>query len=381
MQRKLTDEIDNAALCRARERHEQERQQDRDWILQQLGNDPQAMTDEILRCRLGVDRVAQAIYWMKPRAPFAIFAPAPLWSLQMTVSLKEWRDFHERQDREFAEARRERKEEERQRRAEAAAANEVAQLRTAFEQRVADLEKRNAYLETKLLDLARATNYAFKKVADQRFELGPQGPPGERGEPGIPGARGEPGEKGDKGENGEPGPACKLPIVKAYQLEAVHYAGEVVTHDGATYQALRDTGRAPPHKDDWTCLASAGLDGVDGLSPNVRGTFDLQASYKRLDIVAYDKGSFVARCDDPGPCPGAGWQLLTAHGARGEKGIPGPRGERGPAGPQGNPVPRIVDWQINRASYCAVPVMSDGTEGPPLALRDLFEQYNEETRG
>src|SRR5262249_40064510 len=151
-------------------------------------------------------------------------------------------------------------------------------------------------------------------LADQRAEVGPQGPPGERGEPGIPGARGEPGDKGEKGDSG---PAGKLPIVKAYQLEAVHYAGEVVVHEGATYQALRDTGRAPPHSDDWICLASAGRDGVDGLSPHVRGKFNPRASYKRLDIVAADKGSFIARCDDPGPCPGDGWRMITAHGARG----------------------------------------------------------------
>jgi hypothetical protein len=40
----------------------------------------------------------------------------------------------------------------------------------------------------------------------------------------------------------------------------------------------------------------------------------------------------VARQDDPGPCPGDGWQLLAGHGKTGK---PGPQGERGPPGPPG----------------------------------------------
>jgi hypothetical protein len=78
----------------------------------------------------------------------------------------------------------------------------------------------------------------------------------------------------------------------------------VVVHEGATYQALRDTGRAPPHSVDWICIASAGRDGVDAITPTIRGTFNPKASYKQLDIVAYNKGSFIARHDDPGPVSG-----------------------------------------------------------------------------
>ena len=113
----------------------------------------------------------------------------------------------------------------------------------------------------------------------------------------------------------------------------------------------------------------------------MRGTFDPRASYKRLNLVAFNKGSFIARYDDPGPCPGDGWQLLTAHGARGQRGEAGPRGERGPSGEKGDPAPTIVRWEIDRASYQALPVMLDGTLGPPLALRGLFEQFHEESRG
>jgi hypothetical protein len=47
-----------------------------------------------------------------------------------------------------------------------------------------------------------------------------------------------------------------LPAVKTYRPDTVHYAGHLVVHQGATYQALRDTARAPSH-DDWVCLAIA----------------------------------------------------------------------------------------------------------------------------
>ena len=67
---------------------------------------------------------------------------------------------------------------------------------------------------------------------------------------------------------------------------------------------------------------------------------------------------------------------FQTRGARGERGERGPNGERGPAGPA---APTIVGWQIDRASFTATPIMSDGSEGPPLELRGLFEQYQIET--
>lgn len=84
-----------------------------------------------------------------------------------------------------------------------------------------------------------------------------------------------------------------------------------------------------------------GRDGIDGKSVNPRGTFDPEAEYAALDIVALNGGSFIAVKDVPGPCPGAGWQLLTSRGSRGERGerglpgrdgLPGERGLQGPPG-------------------------------------------------
>jgi hypothetical protein len=158
--------------------------------------------------------------------------------------------------------------------------------------------------------------------------------------------------------------------------DTVYYAGDVIAYDGGTFQAKRDTGQPPSHAD-WICLAIAGR---DGSSVNIRSTFDANADYRRLDVVALNGGSFIALKDAPGPCPGAGWQLIASQGKRGP---PGEKGERGPPGLRGDPGlsgATIRDWKIDRAHYVATPVMTDGGEGPPLDLRGLFEQFLHETR-
>jgi hypothetical protein len=149
------------------------------------------------------------------------------------------------------------------------------------------------------------------------------------------GRDGADGVQGAPGERGEPGPPGMLPIVRAWH-DAVHYAGQVVTLGGSVYQAQRDTGRAPPH-DDWLCIAAAGRDGADGRSFTIRGTWSEAEAYRHLDVVALNGASFAARQDDPGPCPGEGWQLIAGQGKPGRSGEPGRsiRGEQGPPSPAG----------------------------------------------
>jgi hypothetical protein len=128
-----------------------------------------------------------------------------------------------------------------------------------------------------------------------------------------------------------PGPPGKLSLVREYVSEHVHHERAVVTHAGALWQARGDTVHAPPHAD-WICLARTGRNGSDGRSPNARGAYDGRQKYERLDIVALDDASFIARRDNPGTCPGDGWQLLSRQGRighRGETGERGPRGEKG----------------------------------------------------
>jgi len=173
--------------------------------------------------------------------------------------------------------------------------------------------------------------------------------------------RGPPGPSGPQGEEGPPG---KLPIVKLWTPETVYYAGDVVAYDGGW----------PVSHAHWICLAAAGR---DGKTIAVRGTFHETAEYRCLEVVALNGGCFIARKDAPGPCPGAGWQLLASQGKRG---LAGEKGERGPKGDTGASGATIREWKIDRARYIATPLMSDGREGPPLELRGLFEQLFSEVR-
>lgn len=134
-------------------------------------------------------------------------------------------------------------------------------------------------------------------------------------------------------KDGAPGAPGKLPVAKAW-IDVVHYEGDVRTHKGALWQATSDTGREPGHGD-WICLAARGEDGKAADEIAVRGTYDPEAQYRRLDIVALNGGAFIARQDDPGPCPGEGWQVIAMRGKPGppgetRKGDPGLRGEPGP---------------------------------------------------
>ncbi len=182
-------------------------------------------------------------------------------------------------------------------------------------------------------------------------EPGPAGPPGAPGAPGAPGVgevgpRGPPGAPGPRGDPGESivgpigpeGPPGRLPLVRVWDGE-VTYQGEVRHHQGASWQALRDTGKPPGDSDDWQLIAAAG---APGRSFTPRGTYAPGADYQRLDVVAKDGSSFVALSDAPGDCPGPGWQSLSLRGRAGPAGSPGERGERGLPGPPG-PAPLGFD--------------------------------------
>jgi hypothetical protein len=126
-----------------------------------------------------------------------------------------------------------------------------------------------------------------------------------------------------QGPVGPVGPAGKLPITKEWQREKVYYEGEVVTYDGATFQAIHDTGVPPAvNKAHWICLAAPGR---DAKSFRHRGTFKDDAEYASHDVIALNGASFLALYDKPGPCPGPGWQLFAAPGKRG---VTGERGRR-----------------------------------------------------
>lgn len=167
------------------------------------------------------------------------------------------------------------------------------------------------------------------------------------------------------GPAGPPGPPGKLTGIKAW-APGVHYEGEPVTHDGSTWCALRDTAEPPPH-DDWLLIAERGRDSPKG---EVRGAYDAAQDYRQFDLVCWHGSEWRAKVDNPGELPGDGWALAAQRGSRGKD------GERGLQGPPGSAAAAIVRWQIDE--FRAVPVMSDGSTGPPLDLRALFEQYHSE---
>jgi hypothetical protein len=158
-----------------------------------------------------------------------------------------------------------------------------------------------------------------------------------------------------------------LPLAVPF-VEGVHYINDVVTHRGGTYQAVRDTARIPGEHVDWVCLSAPGADGKNGRDFKIRDTYEEGAEYAALDVVTVNATWFVARQDNPGPCPGPGWKSGPV-GKRGEKGEHGLRGERG-----------AVRYQIDRKAYAIIPVHDDGSAGAAIPIRELFEQFERETR-
>lgn len=191
----------------------------------------------------------------------------------------------------------------------------------------------------------------------EKGDPGDPGPPGDQGppgEPGKPGERGLPGERGERGEQGERGPTGLLEAVKAYS-PGVHYSGTVVSHEGSSYQALQDTGDAPPSRD-WIVVSSRGRDGASIVH---RGTHAPHLEYDVNHVVAYNGGSWLALRADPGPLPGPGWQLLASPGKRGDKGLPG---DRGPQGHPGRDGAAIVSARVDPDSMRMIMTRSDEQE-------------------
>ena len=182
---------------------------------------------------------------------------------------------------------------------------------------------------------------------------------------------GKEGPRGEHGPRGEAGPPGRIESVRAYVEDTVHYEGDIVVREGSSYQAKRDTSRAPPH-DDWVCIAAAGR---DARMAKVCGTHREGETYEYLDVVALGGSSFVARADDPGPCPGAGWQLVASAGRAGK---PGPKGERGERGLPGLPGPYLVRGYID--GFTLTLILSD-TSKIEIPIRAAFEKYHEEANG
>jgi hypothetical protein len=167
-------------------------------------------------------------------------------------------------------------------------------------------------------------------------------------------------------------------MVEPYTAGRIYYRANVVADQTGSYQAKHDTAKAPcPESEDWTCIARSGADGKDGRTFRPRGTCDPAKDYRRLDIAMLNASSFVALCDDPGPCPGENWQLFASVGKRGQKGLKRERGERGPTGRLAI-APRIASSEID-AAYNLNLLYSDGSRDI-IPLRPAFERFSSEIR-
>jgi len=65
-------------------------------------------------------------------------------------------------------------------------------------------------------------------------------------------------------------------------------------------------------------------------------------------------------------------------GVDGREGRPGAQGAKGSRGQKGY---TVCGWEIDAVNYRAIPEFDDGTMGPALCLRAMFEQFDAETGG
>jgi len=66
-------------------------------------------------------------------------------------------------------------------------------------------------------------------------------------------------------------------------------------------------------------------------------------------------------------------------GERGRDGRDGPRGERGEKGERGErgaPAAAIIEWRPDPETFTIQAILSDGSTGPMISLRSLFESYH-----
>src|SRR5262245_62008097 len=76
----------------------------------------------------------------------------------------------------------------------------------------------------------------------------------------------------------QPPPAAKFPMISAWRPDTIYHEGTIVAFAGGTWQAQRDTARAPGMQD-WICLATR------GHSLAVRGTYEDDVEYCCLDVT------------------------------------------------------------------------------------------------
>jgi hypothetical protein len=165
-----------------------------------------------------------------------------------------------------------------------------------------------------------------------------------------------------------------LPPMRQWVPGEATLAGEIVAHQGAAWSARRNTGAEPKDGPDWVCASAPGQAGENGRDFRLRGIWSPAKTYRELDVVSHNGGAWAARRDEPGVCPGEGWQCFSMPGKRGPAGETGARGEKG----DGVGLLRISAWTIAEG-YLAIPELSNGQVGAALDLRPVLERFLMET--
>jgi hypothetical protein len=169
-----------------------------------------------------------------------------------------------------------------------------------------------------------------------------------------------------------------LPVVKQWVPNTAALAGEMFAHHGAMWQAKANTGQEPQEGSNWLCVSASGATVSPADSLRTRGLYRKEGVYKELDVVVSNGSSFIAKCDNPGPCPGEGWQVSALVGKRGEtgdRGLPGPKADIAAL----EKALRIGSWEADD-DYVVTPTHANGQSGATLNLRPLFEKFFAETR-
>jgi hypothetical protein len=115
---------------------------------------------------------------------------------------------------------------------------------------------------------------------------------------------------------------------------------------------------------------TAAIDKLEARSNEVQDLVNEQLSKLQAEIASLR-----------GQIEGINTRERGPQGPQGERGVQGRRGPKGDRGDSGlSPrVPTLRTWFIEREKFRATPVMSDGSHGPAIELRSLFEEYNKAT--
>jgi hypothetical protein len=167
---------------------------------------------------------------------------------------------------------------------------------------------------------------ALARIPGPEGKQGPEGKRGPAGESGPEGPMGLTGHEGKRGDTGPPG-QDGLGFDNIESIDSGSEYGFRFVQDGQVVKQM--TWHRPK----------------DGRGFDItRGTYKSGQEYRALDVVALNGASFAAKRDNPGECPGDGWQLVASQGKRGDK---GERGERGERGLRGEPGPAVKEMSVS----------------------------------